>query len=103
MIYSAERFYETPLISHVACKEGYVGDSSVTLWFTVHNNFRQNNPYQGEYNIVSGANSANDTFSFPPYWREHRLEATVQGSVCDGTSILVTNQWGQSTNATFSR
>ena len=45
-LYSAERFYERPTISHIACEEE---DETAKVKFNVHNNFRENNLKPGEW------------------------------------------------------
>jgi len=112
LVYSSERFYEKPTISHVSCKEFTTpAGPSITMYFTVHNNFRQNNLYEGTYYLnnpshepPSGETEVDykGTFNFVPYWQDTKLEATWESvGTCDGTTITVENQWGQRANTTF--
>jgi len=43
------------------------------------------------------------TFDFDPYWTGNKLEVHVNGTTaCEGAEIVVTNQWDQMANHTFS-
>uniref|UniRef100_A0A7S2B1F0 Uncharacterized protein n=2 Tax=Florenciella parvula TaxID=236787 RepID=A0A7S2B1F0_9STRA len=112
LVYSSERFYEKPTISRVSCKEFTTpAGPSITVYFTAHNNFRQNNVYQGTYFLsnpshLPGVNETEvdlkGTFDFVPYWQDTKIEVTWENvGTCDGTTITVENQWGQRTNTTF--
>jgi len=112
LVYSAERFYETPTISKVSCKEFKTNAGpSITMYFTVHNNFRQNNLYEGTYYLSNPSHKPAEgkenvelkgTFKFVPYWQDTKLEVTWENvGTCDGTNIVVENQWGIRANTTF--
>ena len=79
----------------------------MTVWFTVHNNFRQNNLYQGDYKVsVEGDDiSTKDTFMFHPYWQDTRIQATLDGTTsCSDTILIdVQNQWGITSNETYTK
>ena len=178
MVYSAERFYTAPVISHLSCSEGYEYENSMTceffssemqkphraphhtshltaprppplarhpatpsarlsraspsarlsraslthphrppflpanpVWFTVHNNFRQNSMYHGAYRVVSGPGSSIEVtgdFHFKPYWADTRISVTMNGTegshgpACGGTYVVVKNHFDQTSNATYS-
>jgi len=101
-VYSAERFYERPTISHIACEEE---DETAKVKFNVHNNFRENNLKPGNFSVTSsdGLDVTSGTFNFHPYWSDNNLEVSVAGgSGCEGISIEVTNHFGQSTTKNIS-
>jgi len=101
-IYSAERFYERPTISHITCDDSAAKNAWVT--FKVHNNFRENNLKPGSYSVTSsnGDHTTSGTFNFHPYWSDNDLEVSVKGAnvECDGLVIEVTNHFDQSTSKT---
>lgn len=94
-MYSVERFYDSPQIYNETCD---LSDMKVTF-YTV-NNFKQNNEYEGSYNItgpgVVGILSQG-VFNFSAHWRQTEVTAILGKFDPDSSSkvkLFVTNQWG---------
>ena len=95
LMYSAERFYDRPLVWDVAC-------DGRDLSFKVANNFKQASAYDGTYAATSakGDAVASGDFAFGAHWREKKVTATLSSASKDGT-LEVTNQYGDTTSVTY--
>jgi len=95
-MYSVERFYENPLVHHVVCDV-----DAEMIYFTVHNNFKQNNEYIGTYKLTetNEYQSPHHTmghFNFSAHWRPTYVSVPISGNAAKtDMKLVVTNQWGQ--------
>ena len=105
-MYSAERFYEAPLVHHISCDAG-------VLSFTAHNNFKQNGKKPGYFEVfahgASGATASallEQDFTFNPHWRDTTVSADLS-ALADASGhfagvLVVKNEWGDRTAKAFS-
>lgn len=90
--YSVERFYEAPLIHNVHCNEK-------KIHFQTQNCFKQNNVYDGTYELEdkeSGEILTNGTVSWKAHWRSTEVHVDIADLNITGNDVLirVTNEWG---------
>lgn len=91
MVYSAERVYEEPIISHITCRDSI-------LEFHTHNNFKQSDSYPGRWTVYAADDELllGGVFLFEPYWQPSTVRTAHQKlQRCAQTTctVQVTNQF----------
>mgnify|MGYP001979015209 FL=1 len=95
--YSAERFYDAPLVYETTC-----GLHAVS--FKTVNNFKQNDLANGTYAVrVNGDERKSGAFSFKPHWRPQDVTVDGLGTLAanDVVILRVANAWGDETSTTL--
>ena len=95
--YSAERFYDAPLVYETTC-----GLHAVS--FKTVNNFKQNDLANGTYAVrVNGDERKSGAFSFKPHWRPQDVTVDGLGTLAanDVVILRVANAWGDESSTTL--
>lgn len=95
--YSAERVYDRALIYGINCTVS--SHQHVDIFFWALNRIKENEHSYGDLVVhdESGAEIANRTIVFLPFFEPSPIKVTVHGSSCDGNYITVRNRWGDIT------
>ncbi|KAH8080377.1 voltage-gated potassium channel [Aureococcus anophagefferens] len=95
--YSAERFYDAPLVYETTCGLHAVSFKTVS-------NFKQNDLANGTYAVrVNGDERKSGAFSFKPHWRPQDVTVDGLGTLAanDVVILRVANAWGDETSTTL--
>lgn len=99
-MYSIERFYTKPILYNVTCsRRGH--DHAVS--FTTHNNFKQNNKFEGVFRVVTNQDGVlvRKTFDFNPFWRQTLINDSFVAIPRDKYFMHIENQWNDETYVEF--
>jgi len=95
-IYSAERFYDAPLVWNFTCSNV---DDVLDASFSTVNTFKSMSTQPGSWSLVTRKSSehvASGDFSFEPHWRSTTVPIELDVDAKDhALTLTVTNRWGE--------